>query len=219
MAVGVAQGFGHPLAQAVVRAARDLGARLSPVDAGACSVAGKGVAGAVDNQEVAPGNARLPADMGVACSRFAADADARRDLGETALSVAVDGEVAGFLGLAAETKGTVPDADGDDLGGIVRARRLAVATVRNVRQSLFFAFAHSSVGIPVAAGGLYPFTGVPLPPMPTAAATGLSLVSGARSAPRRRVPFRTDRRGWCARHFPVTSPGRDEPCASPAVRP
>ena len=45
-----------------------------------------------------------------------------------------------------------------DLGGIVRARRLSQATVRNIRQNLFFAFAYNTLGVPIAAGLLYPFT-------------------------------------------------------------
>ena len=46
-----------------------------------------------------------------------------------------------------------------DLSGIVRARRLAAATMRNIRQNLFFAFVYNAVGVPVAAGVLYPFFG------------------------------------------------------------
>ena len=46
-----------------------------------------------------------------------------------------------------------------DLTGIVRARRLALATMRNIRQNLFFAFAYNALGVPVAAGVLYPFLG------------------------------------------------------------
>ncbi len=66
---------------------------------------------------------------------------------------------------------------GGDLMGIVRARKLARATVRNIRQNLFFAFAYNAIGIPVAAGVLYPFTGTLLSPMIAAAAMSLSSVS------------------------------------------
>src|SRR5207245_8509258 len=52
-----------------------------------------------------------------------------------------------------------------DLTGIVRARRLSRATMRNIRQNLFFAFIYNSLGIPVAAGVLYPFFGVLLSPV------------------------------------------------------
>ena len=64
-----------------------------------------------------------------------------------------------------------------DLRGIVRARRLSRATMRNVRQNLVFAFAYNTVGIPIAAGLLYPFSGVLLSPMIAAAAMSLSSVS------------------------------------------
>ncbi|MBF9032812.1 heavy metal translocating P-type ATPase [Rhodobacterales bacterium HKCCE2091] len=64
-----------------------------------------------------------------------------------------------------------------DLGGIVRARRLARATLANIRQNLFFAFVYNSLGVPVAAGVLYPFLGILLSPIVAAAAMSLSSVS------------------------------------------
>ncbi len=64
-----------------------------------------------------------------------------------------------------------------DLNGIVRARRLAKATMANIRQNLFFAFAYNVAGVPVAAGVLYPLFGVLLSPMIAAAAMSLSSVS------------------------------------------
>lgn len=64
-----------------------------------------------------------------------------------------------------------------DLTGIVRARRLAGATLRNIRQNLFFAFVYNAAGVPVAAGILYPLTGTLLSPMIAAAAMSLSSVS------------------------------------------
>ena len=64
-----------------------------------------------------------------------------------------------------------------DLTGIVRARRLAEATMRNIRQNLFFAFVYNSAGVPIAAGILYPFLGVLLSPIFAAAAMSLSSVS------------------------------------------
>lgn len=64
-----------------------------------------------------------------------------------------------------------------DLRGIVRARRLSQATMRNIRQNLFFAFIYNSAGVPVAAGILYPFFGILLSPMIAAAAMSLSSVS------------------------------------------
>jgi Cu+-exporting ATPase len=64
-----------------------------------------------------------------------------------------------------------------DLTGIVKARRLSEATMRNIRQNLFFAFIYNSVGVPIAAGVLYPFFGILLSPMIGAAAMALSSVS------------------------------------------
>jgi Cu+-exporting ATPase len=64
-----------------------------------------------------------------------------------------------------------------DLGGIVRARRLSRATMRNIRQNLFFAFVYNLLGVPVAAGVLYPFFGLLLNPMIASAAMTFSSVS------------------------------------------
>lgn len=64
-----------------------------------------------------------------------------------------------------------------DLRGIVRSRRLSRATMRNIRQNLFFAFFYNSIGIPIAAGILYPFFGILLSPMIAAAAMSFSSVS------------------------------------------
>ena len=64
-----------------------------------------------------------------------------------------------------------------DLTGILRARRLAEATMRNIRQNLFFAFVYNSAGVPIAAGILYPFLGILLSPIFAAAAMSLSSVS------------------------------------------
>ena len=64
-----------------------------------------------------------------------------------------------------------------DLTGIVRARKLSQATMRNIRQNLFFAFVYNSVGVPIAAGVLYPFFGTLLSPILAAAAMSFSSVS------------------------------------------
>jgi Cu+-exporting ATPase len=64
-----------------------------------------------------------------------------------------------------------------DLNGIVRARRLADATMRNIRQNLGFAFGYNALGVPLAAGVLYPVFGLLLSPMIAAAAMSLSSVS------------------------------------------
>lgn len=74
-----------------------------------------------------------------------------------------------------------------DLTGIVRARKLSVATMRNIRQNLFFAFIYNTAGVPIAAGILYPFFGVLLSPVIAAAAMSLSSVSVIGNALRLRL--------------------------------
>jgi Cu+-exporting ATPase len=64
-----------------------------------------------------------------------------------------------------------------DLRGIVRARRLSRATMRNIKQNLFFAFVYNALGVPIAAGVLYPFLGILLSPVFAAAAMSFSSVS------------------------------------------
>ncbi len=64
-----------------------------------------------------------------------------------------------------------------DLAGILRARKLSRAVMRNIRQNLVFAFAYNVAGIPIAAGALYPVTGMLLSPALAAAAMSLSSVS------------------------------------------
>jgi Cu+-exporting ATPase len=77
-----------------------------------------------------------------------------------------------------------------DLGGIVRARRLSRATMRNIRQNLAWAFVYNLLGVPVAAGVLYPFAGPLLSPMLASAAMSLSSVSVIANALRlRRLPL------------------------------
>lgn len=81
---------------------------------------------------------------------------------------------------------------GGDLAGLLRARRLSRATMRNVRQNLFFAFIYNAFGVPIAAGVLYPFLGILLSPMLAAAAMSLSSVSVIANALRLRA-VRLDR--------------------------
>ena len=74
-----------------------------------------------------------------------------------------------------------------DLQGIVRARRLSAATMRNIRQNLFFAFVYNAAGVPIAAGVLYPAFGILLSPIIAAAAMALSSVSVIANALRLRT--------------------------------
>jgi P-type Cu+ transporter len=76
---------------------------------------------------------------------------------------------------------------GGDLRGIARARRLSRATMRNIRQNLFFAFVYNSLGVPIAAGVLYPLFGLLLSPMIAAAAMSFSSVSVISNALRLRT--------------------------------
>ena len=75
-----------------------------------------------------------------------------------------------------------------DLRGIAAARRVSVATVRNMRQNLLFAFFYNGLGVPIAAGVLYPFTGLLLSPMIAAVAMSLSSLSVVGNALRLRQP-------------------------------
>jgi Cu+-exporting ATPase len=74
-----------------------------------------------------------------------------------------------------------------DLRGILRARRLSEATMRNIRQNLFFAFFYNAIGVPIAAGALYPVFGWKFSPILAAAAMSFSSVSVITNALRLRT--------------------------------
>jgi P-type Cu+ transporter len=258
----------HPLGAAIVQAAGAgaTGKRVEKVEA----VAGEGVVGTVDGTSVAIGNVKLLARRAVRLPE-AHDIDRLRADGQTVVFVVVDGQLAGFLGIADPVKSTSKEAvqtlleaglrivmlTGDDqvtaravakkvgiaevtadvlptekaalvkrlqsegrkvamagdgindapalaqadvgiamgagtdvaiecaaitlvkgdLRGIVRARRLSKATMRNIRQNLALSFVYNLLGVPVAAGVLYPVFGIVLSPMIAAAAMSLSSVS------------------------------------------
>ena len=270
LAAALERGSEHPLADAVLRAAADKDIAVGEA-ADFEVIPGKGVTGRVDGCRVALGNPALMAHLNVALDPMAAAADRARADGATAVFVAVEGKLAGFLAIADPVKGTTADAlralreagieivmvtgdnavtagavaarlgiveveadvlPGDksavvdrlraagrlvamagdgindapalanadvgiamgtgtdvamesagitlvtgDLMALVRARRLATATLRNIRQNLFFAFVYNAAGIPLAAGVLFPVLGVLLSPMVAAAAMSLSSVS------------------------------------------
>lgn len=115
-------------------------------------------------------------------ARFVAD----RKLHPTAVPAAIDrarsafasslGPLIGESNVRHAQTAFVKEIKGD-LTGIARARRLSQATMRNIRQNLFFAFFYNVAGVPIAAGVLYPFFGLLLSPMLASAAMTFSSVS------------------------------------------
>ncbi len=270
LAASLEQGSEHPLAGAIVAGATERGLSLAAAKSFA-SATGKGVTGTVEGRTIALGSRSLLQDLGVEPESLAASAEVLRAGGQTVLFVAVDGKIAGLVGVADPVKGTTPEAirqlheeglrlvmlTGDsrttagavarklgldevlaevlpdqkvatvrklqaegrivamagdgvndapalaqaqvgiamgtgtdvamesagvtlvkgDLRGIVRARRLSRATMQNIRQNLFFAFVYNALGVPIAAGVLYPFFGILLSPIIAAAAMSFSSVS------------------------------------------
>lgn len=270
MAASLERASEHPLAEAIVHGAQEKGIEL--VEANSFqSVTGKGVTGEVDGHKVAAGNIKLLEELGISTKDVSRKADKQRVKGMTVMLIAIDGHVAGLIGVADPIKDATGEAirdlhaegirivmltgDSDatakavadqlgidqvhaevspeqkadvikklqadgrivamagdgindapalaqahvgiamgtgtdvaiesagvtllkgDLRGIVRARRLSRATMRNIRQNLFFAFVYNAAGVPVAAGLLYPFFGLLLSPMIAAAAMSFSSVS------------------------------------------
>lgn len=270
LAASLERGSEHPLASAIVSAADDRGWGLMKVGSFAAKT-GKGVTGTIDGRSVVLGNQAMLDELQIDAGSLAAKAETWRAEGQTVMFVAIEGRMAGLLGVGdpikastaeaidalhaegltivmltgdsrttagavAETlgidqiiaellpeqkaeaiqrlqaEGRVVAMAGDgvndapalaqadvgiamgtgtdvaiesagvtlvkgDLRGIVRARRLSSATMRNVRQNLFFAFVYNVVGVPIAAGVLYPFFGLLLSPMIAAAAMSFSSVS------------------------------------------
>jgi Cu+-exporting ATPase len=282
MVAALEQGSEHPLAAAIVEGAKARGLSIGK-SADFAAIAGQGVRGTVDGRAVVLGNQRLMESLGGAgeageargigrsVETYLDRVQALRAEGQTVMFVAVDGALAGLIGVvdpiktsAAEAIRTLhgegvrivmltgdnrttaevvarklgideviaevlPDGKaavikrlqaeghvvamaGDgindapalaqahvgiamgtgtdvaiasagvtlvrgDLRGIVRARRLSQATIRNIKQNLFFAFVYNSLGVPLAAGVLYPLWGVLLSPMFAAAAMAASSVS------------------------------------------
>jgi Cu+-exporting ATPase len=272
----------HPLAAAVIEGASERGVTRSKVEQFE-SLTGKGVTGSVDGHTVVLGSRRLLEEQGIRVDDVVSPADDLRTQGQTVMFVAVDGRVAGLIGVADPIKDTTPEAvrqlhrdgirvvmlTGDnrttadavarrlnidevipevlpdqkvdaikqlqaqgrlvamagdgindapalaqahvgiamgtgtdvamesagvtlvkgDLRGLIRARRLSRATMVNIKQNLFFAFVYNALGVPIAAGVLYPFFGLLLSPMIAAAAMSFSSVSVIANALRlRRVP-------------------------------
>jgi Cu+-exporting ATPase len=273
----------HPLARAIVEAARERRIALAPVSDFA-SETGGGVTALVENRQVWVGSARFLESRQVPIDAARVRAEQLRAEGQTTLFLAVDGRLAGLIGVADPVRPSTAEAlrglreegirvvmvTGDnrttaeavaraldiadvhaevlpaqksaivtkfrnegrivamagdgindapalaaadvgiamgtgtdvamesadvvlvkgDLRGIVRTRRLSRATIRNIRQNLFFAFAYNVLGVPIAAGVLYPVFGLLLSPMIASAAMSFSSVSVIANALRlRRAPL------------------------------
>jgi Cu+-exporting ATPase len=270
LAAALEQGSEHPLATAILTAAKKRSVTLPSVDSFR-AIPGKGIEGRITGTRAALGNPAMMAEAGVPIDRAAADAARLRREGQTVMFLAVDGALAGLIGVVDPIKPTTAEAIHDlhreglhivmltgdnettaravaetlgiddvradvlptdkrevirqlqhegrvvamagdgindapalaeaavgiamgtgtdvaiesagitllkgDLRGIVRARRLSRATMRNIRQNLFLAFAYNVVGVPVAAGILYPIIGVLISPIWASAAMTLSSVS------------------------------------------
>jgi Cu+-exporting ATPase len=109
LAASLERGSEHPLADAIVRAAGERGLKLAEAE-DFDSPVGKGVMGAVDGRRVLLGNPKFLAEQGVDTSAMEADAEALRREGATAIFIAVDGRLAGVLGIADPVKATTPEA-------------------------------------------------------------------------------------------------------------
>ncbi|MGR3452604.1 heavy metal translocating P-type ATPase [Pseudooceanicola sp.] len=163
---------------AAIRALHDLGMRIV-MATGDAEATAQAVAGDLGIDEVHAGVS--PEDKGALVRKLKAEG----------LSVAMAGDGVNDAPALAEADvgiamGTGADVAVEsagitlvkgDLTGIVRARKLAEATMRNIRQNLFFAFVYNTAGVPLAAGILYPFFGLLLSPIVAAAAMSLSSVS------------------------------------------
>jgi Cu+-exporting ATPase len=161
-----------------IRDLRDAGLRVVMVT-GDSAVTGRAVAQRLGLDDVIA--EVLPEDKAALVRRFKAEGRVVAMAGDgvndaPALAVADVGIAMGTgTDVAMESAG-ITLVQGD-LGGIVRARRLSGATMRNIRQNLAWAFLYNVLGVPVAAGVLYPLTGLLLSPMLASAAMSLSSVS------------------------------------------
>jgi cation transport ATPase len=172
-AASIEQGSEHPLAAAIVAAAKERSVELNAAEDFE-SHTGGGVVGKVDGKEVAIGSLRFLQERGInGAEALEAATGQLQAEGQTTVFVAM--ESAGVT----LVKG--------DLRGIAKAVALSKATMRNIRQNLFFAFIYNALGIPIAAGLLYPFFGVLLSPIIAGAAMSLSSVSVIANALRLRA--------------------------------
>jgi Cu+-exporting ATPase len=109
LAASLERGSEHPLAAAIVTGAEGRNVQLVPVE-GFESITGKGVRGTVERRAVALGNRALMAELGIELGQWVEKAEALRVEGQTAMFVAVDGRMAGIVGVADPIKGSTPEA-------------------------------------------------------------------------------------------------------------
>jgi Cu+-exporting ATPase len=192
LSASVERGSEHPLASAIVAAARERRLVLAETR-DFRAVVGRGVTGIVDGALVVLGNRALMEASGIEMGGLPASADRLADEGQTVVFLAVGGRPAGLVGVSDPVKAGAREARealrragletaavtvmGGELRGVVRALRLGKATMRNIRENLFFAFVYNAVGVPIAAGLLNPAFGLLLSPILASAAMSFSSVS------------------------------------------
>jgi cation transport ATPase len=181
LAASLDQGSEHPLAAAIVAAAHEQGLALGE-PAQFDSQSGIGVRGNVEGKTLAMGNTAMMEQLGVQVDALTAQAEELRGQGASVMHLAI----AMGTGTDVVMNSAQLTLVKGDLRGIAVARALSDATVANMRQNLAFAFVYNALGVPLAAGLLFPLTGWLLSPMIAALAMSLSSASVIGSALRLR---------------------------------